>query len=91
MSIDMDTSEELDIDSMWPKEYEPDWLSLESAKSDDFFTGASFELLKEALILATLACSIIPDRPYTRNEAILCGLILKSSMLGKAMLGSGSV
>jgi hypothetical protein len=75
-----------DLDSRWPAEYLPNWEALQSAKSEDVFGEAAFELFKEAGILTTLAASLIPSEPMNRDDAILCGLLVKACKLGKAIV-----
>jgi hypothetical protein len=75
-----------DLDSQWPAEYQPNWETLQSAKSEDVFGGAAFELFKETGILTTLAAGLIPSEPMNRDDAILCGLLVKACKLGKAIV-----
>jgi hypothetical protein len=75
-----------DLDSRWPAEYSPNWEALQSAKSEDVFGEAAFELFKETGILTTLAASLIPSEPMNRDDAILCGLLVKACKLGKAIV-----
>jgi hypothetical protein len=74
------------LDSRWPAEYLPNWEALQSAKSEDVFGEAAFELFKEAGILTVLAAGLIPPEPMTRDDAILCGLLVKTCKLGKAIV-----
>jgi hypothetical protein len=76
----------IDLESQWPEEYLPNWKALQSAKSENGFGEAAFELFKEAGILTTLAASLIPSEPMNRDDAILCGLLVKACKLGKAIV-----
>jgi len=75
-----------ELETMWPDAYKPNWNTLQTTTSESDFGEASFELLKEVGIFAVLVASLIPTTKYTRNEAILCALILKTSKLGKAII-----
>lgn len=76
----------VELEQMWPERFAPNWDKLEKSKSEHPFGEASFELLKEAATISTLAAGLIPKEPLERNEAILCGLVVKVSKLGKAIL-----
>jgi hypothetical protein len=73
----------MDIDELLPEIPTPDW---ESIRDDNAVGEAAFELLKAAAIYAHLAAGLLPIAGYTRDEAILGGLVLKVSKLGKAMV-----
>jgi hypothetical protein len=75
-----------DLESRWPEEYLPDWEALQSAESENVFGEAAFGLFKEAGILTTLAASLIPSEPMNRDDAIVCGLLVKACKLGKAIV-----
>lgn len=87
---DVDSEEPVAIDELWPKPHVPDWDKLEHPQSEDVFGETSFELLKEAGIIAHLASGLLPQSTHTRNEAILCALMLKSSKMGKAVVAMTS-
>lgn len=73
----------MELDELLPEIPTPDWETL----SDDSAVGeAAFELLKAAAGYAHLAAGLLPTDGYTRVEAILAGLVVKVSKLGKAMV-----
>ena len=70
----------MDLDDLLPEIPTPDWETL----SDGSAVGeAAFELLKAAAVYAHLAAGLLPTDGYTRDEAILAGLVVKVSKLGK--------
>ncbi len=81
----MTDRDRIDMGDRWPEPYMPDWSALQSAKSEDIFGEAAFEVFKETGVLTTLAGSLIPSEPMSRNDAILCGLLVKAAKLGKAI------
>jgi hypothetical protein len=73
----------MELDELLPEIPTPDWETL----SDDSTVGeAAFELLKAAAVYAHLAAGLLPTGGYTRDDAILAGLVVKVSKLGKAMV-----
>lgn len=74
------------IEDIWPEAYEVNWESLEKPTSEDPFGEASFELLKEAGIIAHLAAGLLPNTSLPRDRAILYALILKASKLSRDMV-----
>ncbi len=78
--------DELAIEELWPEAYEVNWATLEKPTSEDDFGEASFELLKEAGIIAHLAAGLLPNMSLSRDRAILYALILKASKLSCGMI-----
>jgi hypothetical protein len=73
----------MELDDLLPEIPTPDWETL----SDDSAIGeAAFELLKVTAVFAHFAAGLLPTNAYTRDEAILAGLVVKVSKLGKAMV-----
>ena len=73
----------MDIDELLPRVPTPDWGEV---RDENTVREAAFELLKTATIYAHLAAGLLPVGGYGRDEAILGGLVLKISKLGKAMV-----
>lgn len=76
----------LAIEEIWPEAYEVDWGSLDKPDSEHPFGEASFELLKEAGIIAHLAAGLLPNTSLPRDRAILYALMLKASKLARDMV-----
>lgn len=76
----------VDAAEVWPDRYQPDWDDLQTATQEEVFVRESFELLKEAGSVAALTVGIVPASPHNRNEAILCGQMLRMVSLGQTML-----
>jgi hypothetical protein len=81
-----DEKDELAIEELWPDAYEVKWQDLEKSTSENPFGEASFELLKEAGIIAHLATGLLPNSALPRDTAILYALLLKASKLGKDLI-----
>src|SRR5665811_570069 len=79
-------NETIDITTMLPKKYTPDWEKLKKTKTENLYEETAFELLREAGIYTTLVSAIIPKVSYKRDEAILCALVVKAAKLAKAMI-----
>lgn len=73
----------VEIGELLPDIPSPDWNSVRDERA---VAEAAFELLKAATIYAHLAAGLLPIDGFTRDEAILGGLILKVSKLGKTMI-----
>ncbi|HVF11967.1 MAG TPA: DUF5677 domain-containing protein [Actinomycetota bacterium] len=69
----------------FPEPFQPDFDDLSSASSEHPFMGASVELLKEAGHLTILAGGALPAE-HDRDEAILCGLVIRISKLSVALV-----
>lgn len=82
----MGDDDELAIEEIWPEAYEVKWATLDKPASEDPFGEASFELLKEAGIIAHLAAGLLPNTSLSRDRAILYALMLKASKLGRDMV-----
>jgi Family of unknown function (DUF5677) len=78
--------EGISVDELWPDAYAPKWEVLTNPESESYFGEASFELLKEAGTLTHLSAGLLPESTQTRDEAILCALVLKASKLSKAVI-----
>lgn len=78
----------MDASEMWPKKFQVNSDQLERATSEREFVGAAFELLKEVGTLATIAASVIPKTPHARNEAILCGHVVRMAKLARVLIVS---
>jgi Family of unknown function (DUF5677) len=75
-----------DFEREWPEEYRPDWEALRSAKSENPFGEAALEIFKEMDILTMLAAGLMPSEPMSRDDGILCGLLVKACKLGKGIV-----
>jgi hypothetical protein len=73
-----------EIGDVLPEIPTPEWSELAESNA---VGEAAFELLKAATIYAHVAASILPTSRFGRDDAILTGLILKLSKLGKALVG----
>lgn len=74
----------------WPSEYDVPWDELESAKSEEAFVRASFELLKEVASIFALAASVSVDGRALggRNEGIIRGHVVRMVKLMRTTLRS---
>ncbi len=71
---------------LWPERFVPDYIALAKSDSEEPFLRAAFQLLKEAGTSLALAAGVMPDAPYGRNEAILCGHLVRASKLAMALI-----
>jgi hypothetical protein len=71
-----------------PDDYDVDIASLENATSEEPFLRASFELLKEARALTSIASGIVMGETsgHSRNGAILCGHLVRMTKLMRTMI-----
>lgn len=76
----------IEIETMFPEKYEPNWDELKTPKNEDQFGEAAFELLKEAGVYSTLVAALIPHTPLQRNDAILGAFVVKASKLALAII-----
>jgi hypothetical protein len=72
----------------FPARYEPNFEVLAQTDSDDDFMEACVELYKEVGVLTVLAAEYVPGRhhSFTRNEAILCAMLMRIGKLCASML-----
>jgi hypothetical protein len=77
--VEPHTLEELSV-------YEPDWTALAAAETEDPFMDAGVELLKSIAMTAVYCAAVQDARPLDRDAAIRCGLLVRATKLGKAMV-----
>jgi hypothetical protein len=74
------------LDSVKPPQYVPDWNLLHKASTEDPYISADLEVLKESVIYLVIVANSFDSsqkdfKGWTRNEAIVPGLLLRSSRL----------
>jgi hypothetical protein len=75
----LDPDEELPV-------YEPDWAALKIATNEDAFVDAAVELLKSTVRAAALCAAVQDPTPLDRDAAIRCGLLVRATKLGTALI-----
>lgn len=74
------------VEAEMPVQYQPDWPRLKTSETEGPFMTAGVELFKEAATLAMLAAGVYSARPFDRDEAIRCALLVRAGRLARTTL-----